>query len=74
MVVGADGTAQARTSSIAGGRLSWKVKFTKQYEPQRAASVEYEGEIDDEAGVIGGYWSIPRNVSGSFTMTRETAG
>jgi hypothetical protein len=73
-VVGADGAAQARSASIEGGRLSWKVEFTKQYASQPAAGIEYEGEIDDEAGAISGYWSITRNVSGSFTMTRETAG
>jgi hypothetical protein len=72
-VVGADGGLQARVASIEGRRLSWLLKFAKQYDAslQRAKGVEYEGEIDEAAGSIAGHWSIPGNTSGPFKMTRD---
>jgi len=63
------------TAEIEGVREGRKVTFTKFYHHAGIRhAIRYEGDVDANLTRIDGRWSIPREWSGTFFMTRDDTG
>jgi hypothetical protein len=69
----ADAAGRALHATLQGRRLGRAIKFLKVYAGSfhRYGSVQYEGEINDDATEIAGWWTVPGSWSGRFVMTRS---
>lgn len=61
------------TSDIEGVRTGQAVTFTKFYDGSggMAHAVRYDGTANTNLSRIDGKWSIPRDLTGTFFMTRD---
>ncbi|MGB6175002.1 MAG: hypothetical protein WBF43_01390 [Methylocella sp.] len=68
----ADAAGQTLHATVQGRRLGRSVKFLKVYRDSfhRYGSVQYEGEVNDDATEIAGWWTVPGSWSGRFVMIR----
>ena len=59
--------------SVSGSRHSTAVAFAKTYlgTGRHYGTILYEGTVNDDATEIEGRWTIPRDWSGRFLMTRS---
>lgn len=64
------------TADIEGTRTGSAVSFVKFYDGSGSMShaVRYEGSVDSDLTRIEGRWTIPRQWSGTFFMTRDDDG
>jgi len=67
------GYAVPQTATISGGHDDTTVEFTKIYDShdEQLDAIEYRGDLDDEGHEISGSWTIERQWSGPFVMTRQ---
>lgn len=69
----ADAAGRTLHATVQGRRLGRAIKFLKVYAGSfsRYVSVQYDGEVNDDATEIAGWWTVPGSWSGRFVMTRS---